>query len=151
MILEYFSATNKNDRCHYSNVDGPRHYHTKWSKPDKEMQITWYHLYVECEKKIIWNSSAGIPSSPLSLFIVMLPKAPWLNTPGCLALGVSTPSWLSGSLRFFLHSSSIYSCHLFLISSASVRSLPFLSFIVPSFARNIPLVFLISLKINLFL
>ena len=31
----------------------------------------------------------------------------------------------------FLYSSSVYSCHLFLISSASVRSIPFLSFIFP--------------------
>ena len=31
------------------------------------------------------------------------------------------PSWLSGTLRFYLYSSSVYSCHLFLISSASVR------------------------------
>ena len=39
-----------------------------------------------------------------------------------------TPLWLSGLWRsFFLYSSSLYSCHLFLISSASVRSLPFLS------------------------
>ena len=44
---------------------------------------------------------------------------------------VITPSWLSGSWRSFLYSSSVYSCHLFLISSASVRSLPFLSFIEP--------------------
>src|SRR5574342_687708 len=28
-----------------------------------------------------------------------------------------TPSWLSGSLRLLLYSSSLYSCHLFLISS----------------------------------
>ena len=34
----------------------------------------------------------------------------------------------------------MYSCHLFLISSASVRSIPFLSFIVPIFAWNGPLV-----------
>ena len=40
---------------------------------------------------------------------------------------VITPSWLSGSWKSFLYSSSVYSCHLFLISSASVRSLPFLS------------------------
>jgi len=33
-----------------------------------------------------------------------------------------------------LHFISVYSCHLFLISSASVRFLPFLSFIVPIFA-----------------
>ena len=41
---------------------------------------------------------------------------------------------------FFLYSSSVYSCHLFLISSASVRSIPFLPFIVPIFAWNVPLV-----------
>ena len=37
---------------------------------------------------------------------------------------VITPLWLSGSWRSFLYSSSVYSCHLFLISSASVRSQP---------------------------
>ena len=40
----------------------------------------------------------------------------------------------------------MYSCHLFLISSPSVRSIPFLSFIVPIFAWNIPLVSLIFLQ-----
>ena len=43
----------------------------------------------------------------------------------------------------------MYSCHLFLISSASVRSLPFLSFIEPIFAWNVPLVSLIFLKRSL--
>ena len=38
------------------------------------------------------------------------------------------------------------SCHLFLISSASVKSIQFLSFIMPNFAWNIPLVSLIFLK-----
>ena len=51
--------------------------------------------------------------------------------------------------RFFLYSSSVCSWHLLLISSASVRSTPFLSFIVPSFAWNIPLVSLIFLKRSL--
>ena len=60
------------------------------------------------------------------------------------------PSWLSGSWRSFLYCSSVYSCHLFLISSASVRSLPFLSFIEPIFAWNFPLVSLIFLKRSLF-
>ena len=40
--------------------------------------------------------------------------------------------------RSFQYSSSVYSCHFFLISSASVRSIPFLSFIVPMFAWNVP-------------
>ena len=61
------------------------------------------------------------------------------------------PSWLSGSWRSFLYSSSVYSCHLLLISYASVRSIPFLSFIVPVFAWNVPLVSLIFLKRSLLL
>ena len=52
-------------------------------------QICWH---VECSTFIassfrIWNSSTGIPSPPLALFVVMLPKATWLHIPGCLALG----------------------------------------------------------------
>ena len=53
---------------------------------------------------------------------------------------VITPSCLSGSLRAFLYSSYAFSCHLFLISSASVRSLPFLFFIVPMLVWNVPLI-----------
>ena len=62
---------------------------------------------------------------------------------------VISPSWLSGSWKSFLYSSSVYFCYLFLISSASVRSIPFLSFIEPIFAWNIPLVSLIFLKRSL--
>ena len=49
---------------------------------------------------------------------------------------------------FFLYS-YVYSCYLFLISSASVRSIPFLSFIEPIFEWNVPLVSLIFLKRSL--
>ena len=59
---------------------------------------------------------------------------------------VITPSEL---WRWFLYSSSVYSCHLFLIASTFVRSIPYLSFIVPIFAWNIPLVSLIFLKRSL--
>ena len=62
---------------------------------------------------------------------------------------VITPSWLSGSWRSFLYSSSVYSCNLFLISPAFVRSIPLLSFIVPIFPWNVPLVSLIFLKRSL--
>ena len=64
---------------------------------------------------------------------------------------VITPSSLSGSWRYFLYSSSVYYCHLFLISSASVRSIQFLSFFEPIFAWNVPLVSLIFLKRSLVL
>ena len=59
---------------------------------------------------------------------------------------VITPSWSSGSLRLFWYSSSVYSCHLFVISYTSVRSLPFLSFIMSVLAWNIPLLAPIFLK-----
>ena len=99
----------------------------------------------------IWNSSTGIPSPLLALFVVMLPKA-YLTSHSRMSDSrwVITPSWLSESWKSFLYSSSVYSCHLFLISSASVRSVPF-SFIVPIFAWNIPLVspiFLISFRMD---
>ena len=58
---------------------------------------------------------------------------------------VTTPSWLSRSLRSFLYS-SVSSFHLFLISYAYVRSLLFLSFILPILAWNVPLSSPIFLK-----
>ena len=89
----------------------------------------------------VWNGSTGIPILPLALFIVMLPKACLISHSRMSgSRWVITPSWLSGSWRSFLYSSSVYSWHLFLISSASVRSLLFLSFIVSFFAWNVPLV-----------
>ena len=98
----------------------------------------------------ILSSSTGIPSLPLALFIVMLPKAHLTShSRMCGSRWVITPLWLSGSWRSFLYSSSVYSWHLFLISSASFRSIPFVSFIVSIFAWNVPLVSQIFLKRSL--
>ena len=115
-------------------------------------QTCWY---IECSTFTassfrIWNSSTGIPSPPLALFIVMLSKA-HLTSHSKMSGSrwVITPSWLSGSWRSFLYSFSVYSHHLFLISSSSVRPILFLSFIVPIFAWNVPLVSLIFLKRSL--
>ena len=108
-------------------------------------QICWH---IECSTFTassfrIWNSSTGILSPPLALFIVMLSKAD-LTSHSRMSSSrrVITPLWLSWSWRSFLYS-SVYSCHFFLISSASVRSISFLSFTVPIFAWNVPLVSLI--------
>ena len=115
-------------------------------------QICWH---LECSTFTassfrIWNSSTGIPSPLLALFIVMLPKAHLASHSRMSgSRWVITPSWLSWSWRSFLYSPSVYSCLLFLISSASVRSLPFLSFTEPIFAWNVPLVSLIFLKRSL--
>ena len=63
----------------------------------------------------IWNSLAWLPSPPLALFIVMLLEAHLtLHSKMSDSRWVITPSWLSESLRSFLYSSSVYSCHLFL-------------------------------------
>ena len=115
-------------------------------------QICWH---IECiaftaSSFSIRNSSTGSPSHPLALFVVMLPKAHlashsrmsgsrWMNT----------PSWLSGSGKHFSYDSSVYFCHLFLLSSASFRSIPFLCFFAPIFSQNVPLVSLIFLKRSL--
>ena len=89
-------------------------------------------------------------SPPLVLFIVMLPKVHWTSQSRVSGSGwVTIPSWLSWSLRPLLYGSSVYSCLLFLISSCSVRSLPFLSFIVSILAWNVPLMTLIFLKRSL--
>ena len=115
-------------------------------------QIFWHSEYstFTASSFRIWNSSTGIPSHPLALFIVMLPKA-HLTSHSRMSGSrwVITPLWLSGSWRYFLYSSCVYSCHRFLISSASVRSIPFLSFIEPIFAWNVPLVSLVFSKISL--
>ena len=115
-------------------------------------QIFWH---IECSTFTassfrIWNSSTVIPSLPLTLFIVMLPKA-HLTSHSRMSGSrwVITWSWLYGLWRYFLYSSSMYSSYLLLISSASVKSIPFLSFIEPIFAWNVPLVSLIFLKRSL--
>ena len=115
-------------------------------------QICWH---IECStfrasSFRIWNSSTGIPSYPLAFFVVMLPKAYLTLHPRMSgSRWVITPSRLSGSWRSFLSNSFVYSCHLFLISSSSVRYMPFLSFIEPIFAWNVPLVSLFFLKRSL--
>ena len=75
-------------------------------------QICWHIL--ECSTFTassfrIWNSSTGIPSPPLALFIVMLlPKAHLiLHSRQCGSRWVITSSWLSQSWRSFLYCSSV--------------------------------------------
>jgi len=106
-------------------------------------QICWH---IECSAFTassfrIWNSSTGIPSLPPALFVVMLPKA-HLTSHSRMS-GCSEWSHHRGYLGredLFLYRSSVYSCHLFLLSPASVRSIPFCPLFVPYFAWNIPLV-----------
>ena len=68
--------------------------------PLLSFQICWH---IECNTFTassfrIWNDSTGIPSPPLALFAVMLPKA-HLTSHSRMSGSrwVITPSWLSGS------------------------------------------------------
>ena len=89
-------------------------------------QICWH---IECStftasSSRIWNSSTGISSPSLALSVLMAHLISYSRMSG--SRWVITPSWLSRSLRPFLYSSSVYSWHLLLISSASVRTVQFL-------------------------
>ena len=115
-------------------------------------QICWHieHSTFTASSFQTLNSSAGIPSPPLALFVVMLPNGQ-LTSPSRMSGSrrVTTSLWLSRLLRPFLCSSSVCSCYLFLISSASLRSLPFLSFIMPILAWNVHMKSTIFLKRSL--
>ena len=99
-------------------------------------------------------SSSVVPfsSCPQSLPASVLPMSQLFAWSGHLTSDsrmscsrlVITPSSLSGLWR-----TSVNSYHLFLISVASVRSVPFLSFIVSIFTWKVPLVSQIFLKRSL--
>ena len=114
-------------------------------------QICWF---IDCStftasSLSIWNSSTGIPSLPLDLFIVMLPKAHLTSHSRMFALGLW--SCYHGYLDhedFFLQFFCVFLPPLLNIF-CSIRSILFLSFIVPIFAWNVPLAALILLKRSL--
>ena len=74
-------------------------------------QICWH---IECSTFTasslrIWNTSIGIPSPPLALFVVMLSKAHLTShSRMCGSRWVITPSWLSWSWRPFLYSFYVF-------------------------------------------
>ena len=79
-------------------------------------QICWH---IDCSTLTessfrMLNSSTGIPSLPLAFFVEVLLMA-HLTSHSMMSSSrlVTTPSWLSGSLRSFLYNSSGCSCHLF--------------------------------------
>ena len=75
-------------------------------------QICWHIEYstFTASPFRIWNSSMGIPSPPLALFVVMLPKA-HLTSHSRMSGSrwVTRPSWLSVPWRSFLYGSSVFS------------------------------------------
>ena len=114
--------------------------------------VCWY---IECRTLIalafrILNSSAGISSPALALLTAVLSKAHLTSHSRTSGSGwMTTPLWLSGSLKSSSYGSSVYFFCLCLISSASIRSLLFLSFTVPVFGWNVLLILPIFLKRSL--
>ena len=72
--------------------------------------------------------------------MVIFLRPTWLHIPGCLALG----EW--SHHRYYLGHNDLFCIVLLCIL---LTSLPFLSFIVPIFAWNVPLVSVIFLKLSL--
>ena len=94
-------------------------WHAKWHT----QYAYWVHTFTASSFRT-WKSLAAIPSPPLALFVVMLPKAHLTSdsrTSG--SRWVITPLWLSGLLRPFLCSSSVYSCGVPLPSPSRVHRL----------------------------
>ena len=137
----------------------------KWVQLYGSLSILWHCLSLELEWKLIFSSLvatvefskftgilsatllqhhllgfeiAGIPSLPIALFIVMLPKA-HLTSHSRMSGSrwVITPSWLSGSWRYFLYSCSVYSCLLFWVSSALLGSYLIIMFYSVSVSNRI--------------
>ena len=114
-------------------------------------QICWH---IECSTLItlsfrIWNSSTGIPLLPLALFVVMLLKAHWLCIPGCLALGEYDHTIVVILVfKIFFYSSSVYSCHLFLRSSAFIVYTISVLLPIPLFC-HLFIIYLKNLKLSL--
>ena len=113
-------------------------------------QVCWHN---ECKTLMAsscrdLNSSVGMSSHPLALLTSVLLKAHLTSHFRRLRVTNYTMI-LIWFIKIFLYSSSLHSFDLFFISSASCRSLPFLSFIVPIFGWNAPLIFPIFLKKSL--
>ena len=89
------------------------------------LNILWHWLSLGLQWKLTFSSPVataefskctGILSAALSHhllgFEIAQPLRPtWLHIPGCLAWGEWSHKWLFGSLKPFLHSFSLYSCH----------------------------------------
>ena len=131
--------------CLSLGLDGNWPFPVLW--PLLSFQICWH---IECSSFtsssfMIWSRSTGIASPLLALFEWWFLSPTWLHIPGCLALADHTIVVIWVRKIFFGQFSCVFLPPLLNIF-CSVRSIPFLPFIVPIFAWNVPLISLISLK-----
>ena len=95
----------------------------------------------------IWNSSTGIPSPPLALFVMMLSKA-YLTSHSRMS-GCDYTIVIIWVVKIFIVQFFCVFLPPLLNLFCFFRSIPFLSFIKPIFAWNVPLVSLVFLKRSL--
>ena len=98
----------------------------------------------------IWNSSAVIPSPPLTLFVVML-RPTWLHIPGCLVLG----DWSHHCIKYFSTSLQLSYVHFWKIiriplSAYSLQFLESFVFLIQTILTDVRL-FLIEVLICIYL
>ena len=97
-----------------------------------------------------WNRSTRIPSLPLALLVLMISKVHFTSDSRMSECKwVTIPSLVIQAIKTFCVQIFCVFFHVFLISSSSVMSLPFLSFLVPIFKWSVPLISLIFLKRSL--
>ena len=90
-----------------------------------ECKVKWAFSSVQFSLSVVSDSLRPMDCSPQSSSVHGILQARILEW-------IAISFFFSGLLGPFKYSSSVYPCHLFLISSA--RSIPFLSFIEPIFA-----------------
>ena len=112
-------------------------------------QICWH---IDCSTFTasffrIWNSSTGIPSPPLALLWHFL-RPTWLHIPGCLAVSEWSHhcGYLGDEDLFCIAPLCILAT--FLIYSASVRPIRFLSFIILEISDYLRDYLLFKLKLD---
>ena len=111
---------------HSSVLEWKLHFPVQWPLQSFPDMLTYWVQHLTASSFRILNCSAAIPSPPLAMFLVILPKAHLTShskMPG--SRWVTTPSWFSRSFRSFFVLFFCLICHPFFISSASVRSFLF--------------------------
>ena len=113
-------------------------------------QICWHfkcNTFMVSAFRVL-DGSTGIPSHPLALLTAVLPRPTWLQLQN-VALG-GWPCYCSNLVHLDLFC-AVLPCILSISSWSlqSTRSLPFISFIMPMFGQNVPLISLVFLKRSL--
>ena len=137
----YFASTG--DECNYVvvwtlfgiaflwDLDESWHFPVLWPQLNFPNLLAYWVKHFHASSFRTWNTSTGISSPPLALLRVLLPKAHLTLPPRCLALCEWSHNHCIWVIMIFFWCSTMYSCYLFLISSASVGPYHFCALLWP--------------------